>query len=131
MEKEVRKLGDRLAIERTLFAADRSLLAWVRTAVSLISFGFTMFKFLQYIGGLEQVPALMHSHSPRNIGLFLLLIGTISLFMAMLEYSATVKRLTGEGGSKIMLRPSFLAAAATFLLGLTLTVAIALRIQLI
>ena len=131
MEKEERKLGDRLAVERTLFAADRSLLAWVRTAVSLISFGFTMFKFLQYIRGLEQVPALMHSHSPRNIGLFLLLIGTISLLMAMLEYAATVKRLTGEGGSKIMLRPSFLAASATFLLGLTLTVAIVLRIQLI
>ena len=37
-----------LALDRTLLAHDRTLMAWIRTAVSLISFGFTIYKFFQY-----------------------------------------------------------------------------------
>jgi uncharacterized membrane protein YidH (DUF202 family) len=36
-----------LATDRTLMAADRSLMAWIRTALSMISFGFTIYKLLQ------------------------------------------------------------------------------------
>lgn len=36
-----------LAIQRTQLAHDRTLLAWVRTATSLISFGFTIYKFFE------------------------------------------------------------------------------------
>ena len=39
----------RLAVERTRLAHERTLMAWVRTATSLISFGFTLFKFFQYL----------------------------------------------------------------------------------
>ena len=28
-------------------AADRTLMAWIRTTLSMISFGFTIYKFLQ------------------------------------------------------------------------------------
>lgn len=38
-----------LALDRTLLAHDRTLMAWVRTATSLISFGFTIYKFFQYL----------------------------------------------------------------------------------
>ncbi len=36
-----------LALDRTRLAHERTLMAWVRTAVSLISFGFTIYKFFQ------------------------------------------------------------------------------------
>jgi putative membrane protein len=36
-----------LAVKRNLMAADRPLMAWVRTALSLISFGFTIYKIPQ------------------------------------------------------------------------------------
>ena len=36
-----------LAFERTVLAHERTLMAWVRTAVSMISFGFTIYKFFQ------------------------------------------------------------------------------------
>ena len=36
-----------LAIERTNLAQERTIMAWVRTATSLISFGFTIYKFFQ------------------------------------------------------------------------------------
>jgi putative membrane protein len=33
-----------LAVDRTVMAAGRTLMAWVRTALSMISFGFTIYK---------------------------------------------------------------------------------------
>ncbi len=39
--------GTRLAIDRTRLAYERTMMAWVRTATSLISFGFTIYKFFE------------------------------------------------------------------------------------
>jgi uncharacterized membrane protein YidH (DUF202 family) len=36
------KLSDKLAIERTVMAAGRTLLAWVRRSMSLVSFRLTI-----------------------------------------------------------------------------------------
>ena len=41
-------VGTRLAVDRTRLAHERTLMAWVRTATSLISFGFTIYKFFQF-----------------------------------------------------------------------------------
>ena len=41
-------VGTRLAVDRTRLAYERTLMAWVRTATSLISFGFTIYKFFQF-----------------------------------------------------------------------------------
>jgi len=38
-----------LALERTRLAHDRTMMAWIRTATSLISFGFTIHKFFEYV----------------------------------------------------------------------------------
>jgi putative membrane protein len=40
------KTSDILALDRTRMAAERTLMAWVRTALSMIGFGFTIYKFL-------------------------------------------------------------------------------------
>ena len=37
----------RLALERDRDAYDRALLAWIRTATSLIAIGFAVYKFFQ------------------------------------------------------------------------------------
>jgi uncharacterized membrane protein YidH (DUF202 family) len=37
-----------LAVERTWLAYERTLMAWVRTATSMISFGFSIYKFFQF-----------------------------------------------------------------------------------
>ena len=60
--------ADKLAVERTFLAYERTLMAWTRTSVSLISFGFTLFKFFQYL--VEQEPE-KHADNilgPRTIG---------------------------------------------------------------
>jgi len=46
----------KLAIERTRLAHERTLMAWVRTATSLISFGFTVYKFVQYLRESQGAP---------------------------------------------------------------------------
>jgi putative membrane protein len=38
-----------LAFERTFLAYERIRIAWVRTALALISFGFVIAKFFQYL----------------------------------------------------------------------------------
>jgi uncharacterized membrane protein YidH (DUF202 family) len=39
-----------LAFERTRVAYERTMMAWIRTATSLITFGFTIYKFFQLEG---------------------------------------------------------------------------------
>lgn len=73
-------------------AADNSLMAWTRTALSLISFGFTMYKVLENI---ETNTRLLHrEHTPRNVGLFLIAVGTLSIWMGAFEYYSTLKELS-------------------------------------
>ena len=36
-----------LAVDRTRLAHERTLMAWVRTSTSMISFGFTIYKFFE------------------------------------------------------------------------------------
>lgn len=79
------KIGDRLALDRTRMAADRTLMAWVRTALSLISFGFTIYKFLQAYQAQSTVPSMV-PNSPRNVGLTLIGMGTGALIVACVQY---------------------------------------------
>lgn len=72
-----------LAVERTRVAYDRTTLAWTRTATSLITFGFTIYKFFQIdIMAGSQKERLVR---PREFGLTLVSIGLFSLLLATLE----------------------------------------------
>ena len=83
-----------LAATRTVLAAERTLMAWVRTALSMISFGFTIYKFLK---GLHDAGAihLRRPDGPRNIGLFLVAVGTGSLLAGLIQHVGTIGRVPG------------------------------------
>lgn len=76
-------------------AADRSLMAWVRTGLSLISFGFTIYKFLDM--SREQLIAtgkqLGPVSSPEMVGLFMIGMGILSLVFGTIENVTTIKSL--------------------------------------
>ncbi len=111
------KLSDKLAIERTVMAADRTMLAGVRTSVSLIAFGFTLFNVLKYLQ--EHSPVkFMRPHTPRNIGGFMLLAGTIPLLVMIVQYMRILKRM-GKTESAVS-NPNFQMAIAILLLGTVL-----------
>lgn len=106
-----------LAAGRTVMAADRNLMAWVRTSLSLMSFGFTLYKIMQ--GFQAEGAALPHPDSPRRMGLFLVGLGTLAMVMGTIEYAGVLRDLR-EIKHYRLLRPSFvmaiiMAAACLFL----------------
>ncbi len=86
------KLTDILALDRNKLAAERTLMAWVRTALSMISFGFTIYKFLQVIDEQSGVPVL-RPNAPRNVGLVLTGLGTFVVVAASIQHWSYVKNL--------------------------------------
>jgi putative membrane protein len=60
-----------MAFQRTRLAADRTLMAWIRTSLSMISFGFTIFKFFQYLHESDPVELARGTHGARNLGMLM------------------------------------------------------------
>lgn len=114
------KLADKLALERTVLAADRTMLAGVRTSLAFICFGFTIFNILKYLQEHYPLKVIMRTQTPRNIGGFMLLAGIISLFVMIIQYSRTLKRM-GRIES-VFINPNFQMAFAILLLGTILLV---------
>jgi putative membrane protein len=114
------KLADKLAIERTVLAADRTMLAGVRTSMALIGFGFTIFNVLKYVQEHSPIKVIMRPHTPRNIGVFMLVVGTIPLFVMITQYFRILKRLGRKENP--FSNPNFQMAAAILLLGTILMV---------
>ena len=90
--------GTRLAVDRTRLAHERTLMAWVRTAVSLISFGFTIYKFFEFEGG-RGSPATSRLLSPRHFGMILIGTGLAALLLSTIEHRQYMKRLRAEFGA--------------------------------
>ena len=74
-----------LAVDRTRLAHERTLMAWVRTSASLISFGFTIYKFFQYIRDQGQ-PVQERTFGPPQFALFLITIGLVALLLATIQH---------------------------------------------
>ena len=73
--------GDHFAWIRTRLALERTMMAWLRTAVSLIGFGFAIVQFFER---LEQVPGALpatHPTAPLYLGLALILSGVAGMFI--------------------------------------------------
>jgi putative membrane protein len=81
-----------LAVGRTRLAYDRTLLAWVRTATSLITFGFTIYKFFQFeSAGVQPRPERLIG--PRQFASLMIVIGIVALLLATLEHRRDLKAL--------------------------------------
>jgi putative membrane protein len=81
-----------LATDRTRLAHDRTLMAWVRTSTSLISFGFTIYKFFQYLRE-QNTPTHDRLFGPREYALLMISVGVVALFFATLQHRRDMKAL--------------------------------------
>ena len=83
-----------LAFMRTRAAYERTMMAWIRTATSLITFGFSIYKFFQ----LEEYRKLEPDRAigPRQFSLALVSIGLVSLLLATIEYRQNMRTLRDE-----------------------------------
>ena len=104
-----------LALERTSMAHDRTLMAWTRTSLSMISFGFTVFKFMQYMHQEGKQIVIKTEQGAENFGMSLITVGIISLIIACIQYWHLDKKLNPD--RKWYLNLVFINAAFIGLLG--------------
>jgi putative membrane protein len=109
---------------RTIMAADRTLMAWIRTALSMLSFGFTIYKFLQTIAAQG---SMEHPESPQQVGLFLTGMGVAAIVLGTINYWTTLRDLQRIEAFRLG-RPVLLMALVMCLAGVALFVSIATRL---
>lgn len=71
---------------RTRLSLERTLMSWVRTAISLIGFGFTIVQFFERFGGFQGVAPATSPTSPRYFGLALIGCGILALAISTWQY---------------------------------------------
>lgn len=116
-------ISTQLSWQRSELANLRTLLAWARTAVSMIGFGFTIYNF--YRGFLEDLATAGRADGARNLGLTLVTAGTLAMLVAVWNYWSTNKSLARLHGVldipdefKQRWLYAYLLSAVLFLIGL-------------
>lgn len=110
---------------RTRLSLERTLMSWVRTAVSLIGFGFTIVQFFERLGDMEAVAMAARPQAPRYLGLALIAAGVFSLLISVWQYRTLMNYLrSGEFktiaglGDEPMHTPLYAVSIALIFIGL-------------
>jgi putative membrane protein len=101
-------------------------MAWIRTAISMIGFGFTIFKFFQYLPEDLNTKRIVHPHAPRNLGATLVALGTLALAAAAWQHLHFLKIIGSSYGQGIR-SISFVVALAVVLIGVLTFFGVLLR----
>ncbi len=120
---------------RTRIAIERTLLAWIRTGVSLIGFGFAIVQFFSRMENLSGAAPARFPDAARYFGLMLIGCGVLSLVVSIWQYLASVNYMWSEsfaaiGGVENERRktPLLAVSIALILVGLAAFLSIFLRL---
>jgi putative membrane protein len=92
-------LNTQLALQRSFLATERTLMAWIRTSISMIGFGFTLAKLFQTLSAsniLVRGPAGM-VWTAEGVGMLLISLGTFALVVAVFDHHREKKQLHQAG----------------------------------
>jgi putative membrane protein len=78
---------------RTRFSLERTMMSWIRTAVSLIGFGFAIVQFLERLQQMPGVRPAEHPEAPQYLGLALISCGILALVISIWQYLWAVRYL--------------------------------------
>jgi uncharacterized membrane protein YidH (DUF202 family) len=90
--------SDHFSWLRTRLSVERTMMSWVRTAVSLIGFGFTIVQFFERMQDLPGIAPAHFPDAPRYLGLTLILCGIASLVISVWERRFCGSRGNYKGG---------------------------------
>src|SRR3954468_8773564 len=109
---------------RIYFAAERTLLAWVRTGVALMGFGFVVARFglfLREIAAAGDKNVAPHTGLSLYVGVALVALGVLVNMAAGIKYRRTLSRLRrGDSIASGPLSLEVILAGVLALLGLVL-----------
>ncbi len=84
---------------RVFFAAERTLLAWVRTGLTVMGFGFVVARFGLFLSLLAAqrtpmtAPTVSSSHFSNGVGIALVLLGAGAIVFAAIQHRAFILSL--------------------------------------
>jgi putative membrane protein len=90
IEAAIKKALETFAMVRTAFSSERSLMAWMRTSVSLFTFGFSITKFFDYLG--QKQGSAQFSEGPSRLGLALICMGILLLSLGVIAHVRRLRR---------------------------------------
>src|SRR5215469_8824344 len=91
---------------RVYFAAERTLLAWVRTGLAMMGFGFVVARFglfLRVLASERAAPPHQSSWLSLSLGTTLVILGVLANVYAAVRHWRTIRRL--EQGQPIRFSP--------------------------
>jgi putative membrane protein len=115
------------AIFNTRFASERTLMAALRTALSLISFGFTIYKFFESVHTTAGTSPL-RVNGPRRLGITLVAIGIFVLVFGALQHWHYLKELRRETNLSFPFSISLVASVLLAITGIVVFVTILNRL---
>jgi putative membrane protein len=86
-------LNNELAKERSRAAAERTLMAWIRTALSLIGFGFGIDRIVAAVYSSKLSDSDRIDVSVRLLSIGFIAIGNVALLLAVFQHQQVLKRL--------------------------------------
>jgi putative membrane protein len=126
-------VANHFAFIRTRLALERTMMAWVRTAVALIGFGFTIVQFFERFSSMEGVAAALRPLAPRYVGLALIGTGILVLAISawqyhrMISYLWTDFRPIAGDGDRPVLTPTYVVMIVMMFIGVFAFLAVLTR----
>ena len=106
MEGRVTRAADRFQVKESVgshfawlnarLALEMTMMAWIRMAITLIGFGFTIVQFFERLNDMEGVAPAAQPFAARYVGLVLIGAGVVALVVSVVQYRATTRYLWHE-----------------------------------